>query len=66
MDVSGTTWKVPHCFVLHVTVLLVTSREPTRSVVIILVISFQTELMVEIYFKSPVGANGEVLLMKFS
>ena len=27
---------------------------------------FQTELMAEIYSKSPVRPNGEVLLMKFS
>ena len=36
------------------------------SVVVIWVIFFQTELMVEIYHKSLVRANGELLLMKFS
>ena len=41
-------------------------REPTRSVVVIWVSFFQTELMDEIYSKSLVRANGEVLLMKFS
>ena len=40
--------------------------EPTRSIVVIWVNKFQTELMVEIYFKSLVRAIGKVLLMKLS
>ena len=42
------------------------SLKGTCSIVVIWVILFQTELMVEIYFKILVRANGEVLLMKFS
>ena len=40
--------------------------EPTRSIVIIQVKTFKTELMVDIYSKSLVRAIGIVLLMKFS
>ena len=40
------------------------SREPTRSIVVIWVKIVQTELMVEICFKSLVRAIGKVLLMK--
>ena len=43
-----------------------TDSEPTRSIVVIWVINFQTELVVEIYSKSLVRAIGKVLLMKFS
>ena len=38
----------------------------TRSIVVIWVKHVQTELMSEIYSKSPVRAIGKVLLMKFS
>ena len=41
-------------------------REPTRSIEVIWVHFFQTELMVEIYSKSLVRAIGKLLLMKFS
>ena len=37
-----------------------------RSIVVIWVNDFQTELMAKIYFKSPVRAIGKVSLMKFS
>ena len=40
--------------------------DPTRSIVIIWVNFFQTELMVEIYSKGLVRAIGKVLLMKLS
>ena len=40
--------------------------EPTHSIVVIWVKNFQTELVMEIYFKSLVRAIGEVLLMKLS
>ena len=40
--------------------------DPTRSIVVIWVIFFQTELMVEIYNKSLVRAIGKVVLMTFS
>ena len=40
--------------------------DPTRNTVVIWVNFFQTELMVEIYPKSPVRAIGKVLLMKCS
>ena len=40
--------------------------DPTGSIVAIWVNFFQTELMVEIYSKSPVRAIGKVLLMKFT
>ena len=40
--------------------------DPTRSIVVIWVNFFQTELMVEICSRSLVRAIGKVLLMKFS
>ena len=41
-------------------------REPTCNIVVMWVKIFQTELMPEIYSKSPVRAIGKVLLVKFS
>ena len=41
-------------------------KEPTRSIVVIWVNIFQTELMAKIYSKSPVRAIGKVLLTEFS
>ena len=38
-------------------------REPTRILMVIWVKNLQTELMVEIYFKSLVRAIGKVFLM---
>ena len=43
-----------------------TTRDTTRSIVVIQVNNFQNELMVEIYSKNLVRAIGKVLLMKFS
>ena len=43
-----------------------TQSDPTRSIVVIRVQFFQTELMVEICPESLVRAIGKVLLMKFS
>ena len=43
-----------------------TLSDTTRSIVVIWVNFFQTELMVKIPSKSLVGAIGKVLLMKFS
>ena len=40
--------------------------DPTRSIVVIRVNFFQTELMVEICLVSLIRAIGKVLLMKFS
>ena len=40
--------------------------DPTRSIVVIWVNNFQTELMVEIYSKSLVRAIGKVSLVTFS
>ena len=40
--------------------------DPTRSIVVIWVKNFQTEIMVEIYSKRLVRAIGKVLHMKFS
>ena len=42
------------------------AREPTRSIVVISVKHFQTELMVEISSKILVRAIGKVLLMKLA
>ena len=43
-----------------------TLSDPTRSIVVIWVKFFQTELMVEICSKSLVRAIGKVLIIKFS
>ena len=43
-----------------------TQSNTTRSIVVIWVKFFQTELMVESYSKSLVRAIGKVLLVKFS
>ena len=40
--------------------------EPTRSIAVIQVKIFQIELIAEIYFNSPVRANGKVILIKFN
>ena len=40
-------------------------RDTTRSIVVIWVNIFQTELMIEIYSKSQVRAIGKVVLIKF-
>ena len=42
------------------------SSDPTRSIVVIMAIYFQTELMVEICSESLVRVIGKVLLMKCS
>ena len=42
------------------------NSDPTRSIVVIMAICFQTELMVEICFQSLVRDIGKVLLMKCS
>ena len=46
--------------------LLTPCSDPTCSIVVLRVKSFQTKLMVEICSKSLVRAIGKVLLMKFS
>ena len=47
-------------------VTLKTERDTTSSKLVIRVISFQNELMLQIYSKSVVSAIGKVLRMKFS